>query len=325
MRKALGLSGLLLALMLLTVGWEATHGDRHVNFVVAANVRNLLTWIGLFGILSLGQTLVIITGGIDLSVGSLIALVGTTAALMLNKGAGWHPAIVIPVCLCIGVAIGLWHGLLIAKLRLQPFIVTLCGLFLYRGITRLITGDQSQGFGNAYRPLRQLGNGFIGDSVVAIPFLILILLTVVVGAFLHFSPSGRHLFALGANEEGARFSGLRTERLKIFAYVLCSLITAFGALLLAFKVPSLGPTDFGNFYELYAVAGAVLGGCSLRGGSGNVVGVLIGASLLVVLRNIVNILQVPNQWEYVLIGAAVLIGVGVDELFTRRSGIQRSA
>ena len=318
MRKALGLTGLLFALVLFTTIWESTHDDGSISFLTTPNIRNLLTWIGLFGILSLAQMFVITTGGIDLSVGSLVGLVGVSAAMMLNKGQGLPPIAVVPLCLGIGVAAGLWHGLLISKLDLQPFIVTLCSLFLFRGITRLITGDQSQGFAGAYPGLRWFGNGFIGGTI-AVPFVILILLAIVIGAYLHFSPAGRHLFALGANEEGARFSGIRTDRLKITAYVLCSLITACGGLLLAFKVNSLGPSDFGSFFELYAIAGAVLGGCSLRGGSGNVIGVLIGASLLNVLRNLVNILEIPSQLEYVVIGAAILIGVGLDEFFVRRT------
>lgn len=318
MRKALGLTGLLFALVFFATFWEATHGDRQVTFLTAANIRNLLTWIGLFGVLSLAQMIVIITGGIDLSVGSLIGLVGICGAMMLDQGNGMHPALVVPLCLGIGVAAGLWHGTLVSKLDLQPFIVTLCSLFLFRGIARLITQDQSQGFAGAYPGMRWFGNGFIGGNL-AVPFVVLIVLAIAVGAYLHFSPAGRHLFALGANEEGARFSGIRTARLKIAAYVLCSLITAGGGLLLAFKVNSLGPSDFGNFFELYAIAGAVLGGCSLRGGNGNVVGVLIGASLLNVLKNLVNILDIPSQWEYVVIGAAILIGVGVDEFFVRRT------
>lgn len=317
MRKVFGLLGLLTALVVLTSLWEWQTGDGRISFLTTANLRNLMTWVGLFGVLSLGQAIVIIIGGIDLSVGSVAALIGISAAIMMNRGEGMHPAIVIPICLLLGAVIGLWHGFLVAKVRLQPFVVTLCGLFFFRGIARLITGDQSQGFGTSYSGLRWFGNGFVFDVIPA-PFLVLTVLAIVIGAYLHFSPHGRHLFAIGANEDGARFSGIRTDRLKIAAYVLCSLLTAVGGLLLAFKINSLGPSDFGSFYELYAIAGAVLGGCSLRGGSGNVLGVLIGASLIVLLKNLVNILEIPSQLEYVVIGGAILIGVSVDELFSRR-------
>jgi ribose transport system permease protein len=316
-KKSLGLLGLLAALVVITTAWEAARSGGTVNFLKQDNLRNLMTWIGLFGVLSLGQALVIITGGIDLSIGSVVALVGISAAMMLDRGEGMSPIVAVPTCLGIGAGIGLWHGLLVTKLRLQPFVVTLCGLFLYRGTARLMTGDRSQGFRDSYPGLRSLGNGVLFEFL-PVPFLILVVLAVVLGAYLHFSPQGRHLFAMGANEEAARFSGVRTDRLKITAYVLCSLLTAFGGLLLAFKVNSLGPGEFGSFYELYAIAGAVLGGCSLRGGSGNVFGIVVGASLLNVLRNLVNILAIPSQLEYVVIGGAILVGVGLDEALRRR-------
>lgn len=315
MRKTLGLFGLLVALAGATAAWEqATHGN--VVFFSPDNIRNQLTWVGLFGILSLAQAIVIITGGIDLSVGSVTALVGITCAMLLDKGEGWAVVPAITAALLVAAAIGLCNGLLVSKVRLQPFVVTLCGLFIYRGIARLVTGDQSQGFGSAYPNLTWLGGGAIG--IIPIPFIILIVLAAIVGAYLHFSPQGRHIFAMGANEEAALLSGIRVDQLKILAYVLCGLITGIGGLLLAFKVRSLGPSNFGAFYELYAIAGAVLGGCSLRGGAGNVLGVVIAASLIVVLRNLVNILEISSQLEYVVIGGAILIGVTIDEVFQRR-------
>ena len=319
MRKALGLTALLIVLVALVCAWEFIHTGT-VKFVSQANLRNVLTSVGLFGVLSLAQSLVIITGGIDLSVGSLIALTSISCAMLLDKGAGYDPRVVIPAILIMGAGIGAWHGLLITKARMQPFVVTLCGLFVYRGLARLIADDNTQGFGSAFDDLREYGNGFYprDDSLLPQPFLIFLILAALMGAYLHFSAQGRYLFALGANEEGARFSGIRTNRHKLIAYTLCSLLTAFGGLLIAFKVNSLGPTDFGGFYELYAIAGAVLGGCSLRGGSGNMLGVVIGASLIVVLRNLVNILEIPSQVEYVVIGGAILTGVCIDELFARR-------
>ena len=319
MRKALGLTGFLLVLVGLTVGWELAKTGS-TRFATAANLRNLLTYIGLFGILSLGQSFVIITGGIDLSIGSVVALLGILAADVLDKGAGWSPWIVVPGVLALAMAIGAWHGVLVTKARMQPFVVTLCGLFFFRGIARVVSGDETRGFGAAFPKLAWLANGFLPTSngVLPVPFVIFMVLAVGVAAFLHLTPAGRHLFALGANEESARFSGIRTHRLKILAYVLCSGITGIGALLLAFNINSLGPANFGSFYELYAIAGVVLGGCSLRGGSGNILGVVIGAALIRVLTNLVSILEIPSQLEYVVIGGAILLGVLLDELFTRK-------
>ena len=321
-RKVLGLVGLLAAIIVIACVWER-HAHGSIRFLTRQNLRNLLPWIGLFGILSLGQAFVIITGGIDLSVGSVVALVGIVSAILM-RDKGLPPAAAIPISLAVAAAIGAWQGVLVAKVRMQPFVVTLCGLFFYRGIARLITGDSTRGFGAQFPLLGWLGGGFIprgsATSLVSVPFVILVVLALVSGAYLHFTAHGRHLFALGANEEGARFSGIPVVRRKIAAYTLCSLLCGIGGLLIAFNVNSLGPTDFGSFYELYAIAGVVLGGCSLRGGSGNVAGVVVGASLIVVLKNLVNILEIPSQLEYVVIGGAILLGVFVDEVFTKRSG-----
>jgi ribose transport system permease protein len=348
MRKSLGLVGLILALAMLACGWEYWVWLRMPHdagaafsstFLSLANLKNLLPWIGLFGILSLGQSLVIITGGIDLSVGSVVALVGIVAGLLMNKGEGWHPAFVIPVCLSLAAMIGVWHGVLVARLNIQPFVVTLCGLFAYRGVARFLAQDSTQGFGNSYPGLKWFGKGTLLDlfpglraakgeagattsaimDIVSAPFVVMLLIAAALAAYLHFSAQGRHLFALGANEEAARFSGVRTMRIKLQAYLLCSVICGLGGILLAFKVNSMGPSDFGSFYELYAIAGAVLGGCSLRGGTGNVLGVILGIALIMVLRNLVNILSIPSELEYVVIGAAILAGVCADEYLVRRA------
>ncbi len=317
MRKTLGLAGLLFCLIAATYAWEL-QAEGSSRFLTAQNLRNLLTWVGLFGILSLAQSILIISGGIDLSVGSVVGLVATVN-LVLMRDHGMAPLPAVALCLTLSGVIGLWHGLLVTKGRLQPFIVTLCGLFLYRGSARLLTGDESRGFGTGYDFLKWLGSGYVGNTVIAMPLAVLLGLALVVGMYMHLTAGGRHLFAVGANEETARFSGLQTHRLKIQAYVMCSFLTGLGGLLIAFKVKSIGPSDFGNSYELYAIAGAVLGGCSLRGGSGNIPSVLIGATLIVLLRNLVNILGIPSQVEYMVIGCAILVGVFLDEMLGRRS------
>ena len=320
MRKILGLLGLLAALLVCACLWE-WHDHEEIRFLTTRNIRNILPLIGFFGILSLGEALVIITGGIELSVGSVVALVGIVTAILLNDK-GFHPAVAVPIGLSISAAIGAWHGVLVTKARMQPFVVTLCGLFFYRGIARLITGDTTRGFGSGFPALKWLGSGFIPNSptsFVSVPFVIMLILAVIEGGYLHFAAQGRHIFAVGANEEAARFSGIPVHRVKIVAYALCGLLSGIGGLLIAFNVNSLGPADFGSFYELYAIAGVVLGGCSLRGGTGNVLGVVIGASLIVVLKNLVNILEIPSQLEYVVIGGAILTGVFVDEMLVRRS------
>jgi len=337
MRKVFGLIFLLVILSGLTAAWEY-HLMGSSRFLSLANLKNLLPWIGLYGILALGQAMVIITGGIDLSVGSVVGMVGILTAVLVDKTA--MPAILAAlIILCLSACIGAGHGLLVAKVNMQPFIVTLCGLFLYRGIARFAAEDKSQTLGDAFGGLSWFGAGTVLDllpggppppgqpmslfmswaSILAAPFLVMLMVAVILGAFLHFSPWGRHLLALGASEDAARYSGVRTVQLKILAYITCSVIAGVAGLLFGFKIRSLGPSNFGEFYELYAIAGAVLGGCSLRGGSGNVLGVVLGVALLMVLRNLVNLLQISSQLEYVVIGGAILIGVFLDEMFTRRA------
>jgi len=316
-RKALGLVALLVGLIAVSSAWEYHH-NQQIKFFTEYNVGNLLTWVGLYGILSVAQAFVIITGGIDLSVGSVVACVSILAAAAMTS---FHipPAAAFAAALALAAAIGLCHGLLITKARMQPFVVTLCGLFIYRGIARLVTSDTTQGYGVTIPSIRWLGKGMIVGGWLPAPFVLFLLLSAVVGVYLHLTASGRYLFAVGANEQSARFSGIATDRVKIIAYVLCSIVTAIGGLLLSFKVNSMGPSDFGNGYELYAIAGAALGGCSLRGGSGAIIGVVIASALICVLKNLVNILEIPSQLEYVVIGGAILVGVFVDEVFSRKS------
>jgi len=326
-RKVASLAALLAALVLLICALEYLRKGT-VVFPTTANMRNLLQWIGLFGILSLGQAFVIVTGGIDLAVGSVVCLTGISAAMLFPKfGAMGIPTGVTALfVLAIAATIGLWHGILVAKVRMQPFVVTLCGLFFYRGIARYVAEDRSQGFKNEYTAWRWLGNGYIPDQstgLVPIAFIIFIVLASLVGAFLHFTAPGRHLFALGANEEGARFSGIDTGRLKIFAYTMCGLFAGIGGLLFAFKVNSVGPSEFGSFFELYAIAGVVLGGCSLRGGSGNILGVVIGVAIMRILENMVILLDIPSELTYIVIGGAILTGVLVDELLSRQPRRER--
>jgi ribose transport system permease protein len=143
--------------------------------------------------------------------------------------------------------------------------------------------------------------------------------------FLNRTIYGRYLLALGRNEQAARYSGINTDAMTVLAYVICSLLAGFGGMLFIFDVNSAQPSDFGNFYELYAIAAAVLGGCSLRGGEGTIFGVVIGAAVMQVLRNSINMLQIPTQLEFAIIGAVILVGVIVDELVKRLAAKRRAA
>ncbi len=381
-----------------------------------------------------------------------------------------HPRTSVPVALAlvllVSLGIGLSHGFLVAKIKLQPFVVTLCGLLLYRGLTRGFTEDQTQGFQAEYPDLRLIATAKFGQidyaqllwligaclitagigwllwrrkknatgadrrwpiipialgalivgggiyqanhipvldapvtatvgakvdlpigarhisleahdgkkwqqlvqqkipphdrpqqvtlpSLAAIkqekkgewqsvrvvvtkrelprigipaPCLILIVVALAAGIFLNHTIYGRYLLALGRNEEAAKYSGINTDRMIILAYVICSLLAGLGGMLFVMDVNSAQPVDFGNFYELYAIAAAVLGGCSLRGGEGTILGVIIGACLMRVLKNMITLVDaIPTHIEYAIIGAVILAGVTADELIKRYAAKRAAA
>jgi ribose transport system permease protein len=319
MKKNLGILGLLIAVCLVTAMLSS-------SFLSAYNIENVLRRSALFGILSIGVAFVIITGGIDLSLGSVVCLVGCGLPWLLTVHHWPLPAALLAVA-AVSIGIGLSHGLLITKLRIQPFIVTLCGLLLYRGIARGFTADQTVGFGSEFKTLRLLATGkipFLPGLDLPAPLLFLAVVAVLAAIFLNRTIFGRYLLALGRNPQAATYSGIATERMTILAYVLSSGLAGLGGVLFVLDVNSAQPVDFGNFYELYAIAAAVLGGCSLRGGEGSVVGILIGAALMQVLRNMITLVTTRNNVEFAIIGAVILLGVVADEI-TRRIAAKRRA
>ncbi len=297
------------------------------SFLSGYNLENLVRRTALFGIISIGVAFVIVTGGIDLSVGSVICLVGCGLPWLLTVHHWPLPAALLAVAV-VSAGIGLIHGLIITKLRIQPFIVTLCGLLLYRGIARGFTDDQTVGFGADFNELRKLATGqielpFIHGFSLPAPCIFLLLLAVLAAIFLNKTICGRHLLALGHNEQAARYSGINTARMTILAYVISSTLAGFGGMLFVLDVNSAQPVDFGNFYELYAIAAAVLGGCSLRGGEGTIFGVIVGAALMQVLRNTITLTTKHHNMEFAIIGAVILCGVIADELMKRYGARRR--
>jgi ribose transport system permease protein len=272
---------------------------------------------------------VIVTGGIDLSVGSLICLNACVLQWLLIQQ-GVPPITGLLIILLLSMVIGLCHGLLITKVSLQPFVVTLCGLLLYRGLARWMTGDQNVGWGSTIPELREVatyGISFPGTTfVLPWPFVVMIVIAILSALFLHKTIYGRYLLALGRNEQAARYSGINTSRMVVVAYVLCSVISAIGGTIMALYQSLIQPTAIGTFYELYAIAACVLGRCSLRGGQGYVFGVIMGAALLPLIRNSISFLGIGDQLEFGVIGVVILIGVVFDELVRtvavmRREGV----
>jgi len=289
------------------------------QFLSTENIQNTSRLIGMYGIFSIGVGVVIITGGIDLSVGSMFALLGVLLSMMLTER-HWPAMLAVIVILALSVGLGLTHGLLITRLRLQPFIVTLCGLLLYRGLARYFASDTSKGFGSGegFRWLIDASTGSLFG--IPNPFLILMLTAVVMWLMLHRSVYGRHLFAVGRNAEAARYSGIESQNVTTMAYVISGGLAGVSSILIAFYTNSVSPSSHGNFYELYAIAAAVLGGCSLRGGEGSIAGIVIGTALLQVLRNLVNLLDIPSSLDFAVMGAVILVGVISERMSQRDRG-----
>ncbi|NQZ59150.1 MAG: ABC transporter permease [Lentisphaeraceae bacterium] len=322
-RKESGMCGLLIGLCI----W--TYFGSGGRFLSPLNISNLLRQIGLFGIFSIGMGLVIITAGIDLSVGSLMSLLGVIFFFALTGKAqvipipemSWPVAIL--VLAGISLLIGFMYGMLIGKYKLQAFIITLCGLLSYRGLARYIANDSSVGYIDSKQDLSFLieacsGNWQMGVLKIPMPFIYMVIIAIVMFVLLHKSVFGRYVYAVGRNEEATRYSGINTNRVIIAVYMICCLLTAFSAILFAFYTSSITPSVHANFYELYAIAAAVLGGCSLRGGEGSIIGIIIGTAILLVIQNMINLLGYPSSLADAITGLVIFFGVLSDEVLSAK-------
>jgi len=434
--KSIGVVLLLLAILLVT-GWL------NPSFLSDENVKSIIRWTSLFGFISLGMALVIMTGGIDLSIGSVIALAGVCMLMLLNqqhvdsqqktkvlkvekvpmknnqlpkvtlgtsdwtirtddqlrfvnsfgqpvqgsvvsveKGAEglsvilrepnanfpvdaevqWfqfqHRPIwlVIPLVLLGSALLRLFHGYLVTKVGLQPFVVTMCGLLAYRGIARVLAGEQSKGLGSTLVTIKEWINGvsfklpvpflpYVSQgrwhsvlwdgkkneaildangatqsvplfSWIEIPTTAVLLAIVALALWIAINRSvfGRYLMALGNNVQAAKFSGIATDKIIISTYVICSLLAGLTGILLVFDFNTIEPSQTGSIYEMYAVAAAVIGGCSLRGGSGSIVGVVFGTAVMRSLFLSIAALSIPKSWEFIIVAIALMAAVLTDEV-----------
>jgi ribose transport system permease protein len=310
MKKELGILILLIVLCAITAVLNP-------RFLTPENLQNTTRLIGAYGLLGLGLGIVIITSGIDLSVGSVLALLGVLLSIAVKQWhlPGWAAVILIVLA---AMLLGLFHGFLVAQVRLQPFIVTLCGLLFYRGVARYIVNDETRGFGDAVG-LERLQFLAIGNLFgVPMPFILLLITSALMWVLIHRAVYGRYLFAVGNNEDAARYSGINARLIIASAYVICGALTGLAAIVFAFYTNSIAPSSHGNFFELYGIAAAVLGGCSLRGGEGSVIGILLGTALLQVLQNLVILLGIPSSLNFAVMGAVIFLGVLADQLLKRK-------
>jgi len=298
--------------------------DGTISFLSPGNLSNLLQRIGMLGIYAIGAGIVILSGGIDLSIGSVIALTGVVVAMLAIRG--FNPWLVGLATLPICGALGLWHGFLVSRLKLQPFIATLTSLLLLRGLSRGISGGISQTMSG----FKILGNGSFlsiptpwwghGASMpIPIPFWILIGIALIMAFVMNFTVYGRYLYAIGRNEDAVRYSGVKVNRMQTMAYVICAILAGIAGIIELSYNGEVQPASSGLMYEMWAIAAAVLGGCSLRGGEGSIFGVIIGAALIKVMYNGINLIGVSTEWEWAVIGIVILGGVIADAVYKLRA------
>src|SRR5579872_17056 len=309
--------GLVVGLVvLLTVLNAATHGD----FLAPNNVINVLRQIAVNAILAVGQTFVIITAGIDLSVGSLIALTGVLMAgtlLHLPLWAGFLLAAV--VGLSVGGFAGLINGLPVVRFGLPPFITTLAMMLMARGCAFLYTQGSPIEIGN--NVFNFVGSGFTLSGLgkffhlPGVPMSVVVMLAVVVGGSFVLSQTrfGRYVYAIGGNEEAARLSGINVFTVKLGVYVISGVLAGLASFLLAGRLNS-GIPQAGQGYELQCIAAVVVGGTSLMGGRGSIGGTFVGALLIGMLYNLMNLLSIQSYAQEVVLGAVILIAVLLDQL-----------
>lgn len=280
-------------------------------FLKVTNIMNVLQQISRYGIISVGMALVMITGGIDLSVGYIVALCACMAAhLTTNVGLPW-PAVLLAVLL-LGALIGLVNGLLVTRVKLWPFIVTLATSKIVSGCVLLLTNGMPI---HIESPLCVLGSGYLGPVPVSVimMFLIIILGTI----FASKTQTGRNVYAIGNNERAAALSGIHVERIKTLVYVICGLLCAFCGIVVAGNLQS-ADASLGAGYETDVIAAVVIGGVSMNGGEGSIWGALIGAMIIGILKNAFILLKVSSYWQSVVIGIVIIAAVTIDHLRTIR-------
>ncbi len=299
--------GILLAFLALVTALALLSPD----FLATSNLLNVLRQIAVNALLAFGMTTVILGAGIDLSVGSVLAFSGALAAGL--SVAGWHPALAMLGGLLAGVAMGLFNGVFVAYARIAPFIVTLGGLTIFRGATLVYTDG---------RPITGLPDAFdvLGNSVwlgVPVPVWVMLAFLGATHFVLRYTALGRTIYAVGGNEEAARLSGISIVKVKLFTYAYSGLASALGALVLTGRLNSAQPTA-GAGFELDAIAAVVVGGTSLFGGRGGAMGTFLGAAIIGVLNNGMNLLDVSAFYQQIVKGGVILGALLIDRLVSSR-------
>lgn len=319
--KIINQYGIILAFVTLCVvisiagEWEVAHGNWHENYFLAQdNMLIVLRQISINGILAIGMTFVIITAGVDLSVGAVLALSGIVAARFATMNSnmaigGTHWPLIIPVLVAIfiGLCCGFINGYVLGKYRLQPFIVTMGMLSAARGVTLLTTdGNPVSQLNESFR---WLGNGHV--SGVPVPVIIFLVLLIVAWLILNKMIFGRYVYAVGGNEKSARTSGINVLAVKVAVYTLCGTLAGIAGLILTARTGS-AQTSAGLSYELDAIAAVVIGGTSMAGGIGTLRGTLFGVLIIGVMNNGLDLLGVQSYYQQIIKGALIVFAVMLD-------------
>lgn len=281
------------------------------KFLAGNNIANIFKQIATNAILAAGMCFVILTGGIDISVGATLALVGAISVDLIRMGV--HIVFVVLIALAIGAVVGLFNGVFIAKFKLQPMIVTLATMSICRGLTYIytkgspITLNTALSSGKVYK---WIGSGSLFGKI-PFPLILVILVFAVSFYILNKTAFGRRVYAVGGNEDAARLSGINTVWTKIMAYVTCGIMAAIAAIIISARVSSAQP-NAGESYEMDAIAAVVIGGTSLRGGEGKVLYTIIGALIIGMLNNFLNLIGVDSYYQIVVKGVVILIAVLAD-------------
>ncbi|MEP6618403.1 MAG: ABC transporter permease [bacterium] len=327
-------SGLVLVVALLTVTLAllaGSHPDRATgaminNFWNANTIVQTATDASFFAIMAVGATLVIISGGIDLSVGSIYALAGVSVGLLMRKlgpmSDGSTIVIGFATCAGVGLLCGLLNGALVVGLKVHPFIITLGSMWVLRGVAFVATKAESIILPTALTGFTKAPLG-LRPGLYPVPMLCMVAITIVGAVYLTRTVMGRHIFAFGGSLEASRFAGLSLARIQVGVFAASGLTAGIAAFLGAGFYGSVSSGD-AQGYELYVIASAVVGGASLLGGKGSAVGAMLGALLIVLFRQSIRTLHFDQNYEWIVIGCAIIIAVVVDQWSTRATARQLS-
>lgn len=282
------------------------------KFLTVSNLTSVIRQFSFTAMMAIGMVMVIITGGIDLSVGSVFAFSGVITCMAITK---WGVPVFISVVLGIaaGAAFGYINGLCITRLQLPPFISTLGTMSIARGLSYGITGGYP--IGSLPDNFKFLGLGSILS--IPTPIVIMLILAIIFSIFMRKTITGRWIFAIGGNEEAARISGVKVDRTKQIVYALCGAMAAIAGIATAARL-GVGQSTAGQGYEMDAISAVVIGGASMSGGSGNIVGTILGAAIMGVLRNGLVLLNVSAYWQQVVLGCVIIVAVSIDKLQARK-------